>query len=122
MTCRQEKNDTGKKLCKPNQSQIERTMGDFVDLPADGDGFHFEREHDETTRSLKKHEGRIAECSARIIFRVCNFRLYCGHLRLTRRTEPRCFLPGRHAQDTSGPRLVSAQENQFLVLHSSTLV
>ena len=50
--------------------EVEGALGDFVDLPADGDGLHFEGEHDEAAGGLKNLERRIAERGARIVVRV----------------------------------------------------
>ena len=51
----------GKKLRQAHQAEVERALGDFVDLPADGDGLHLGGEHDEKPRGLKQPVGGIGE-------------------------------------------------------------
>jgi hypothetical protein len=75
MASREEKHDAGQELGQANQSEVERAFGDFVDLPADGDGLHFQSEHNKAARTLKYFERGIAERRPRIVFRVQNLRL-----------------------------------------------
>ena len=66
----EEEHDTGEELRQADEAEVEGALGDFVDLPADGDGLHFEGEHDEAAGGLKNLERRIAERGARIVVRV----------------------------------------------------
>src|SRR5215813_8183660 len=71
----EKENDAGKELREANKTEVERALGDFVDLPADGDGLHFHGEHDETARRLKNRERGVAERSPRVVARVYAFGL-----------------------------------------------
>src|SRR5262249_26770406 len=54
----QEKQDRGKKLHQAHKAKIERTMRNFIELPADSDGLHFRGEDREKTGGLKTDESR----------------------------------------------------------------
>src|SRR5262249_16001849 len=97
-------------------------FGNFVDLPANGNGLHFEGEDDEAARGLKNLEWGIAERRSRIVARVGQVGLRRGHGGLTRRRGPRCSSPERRARDTSGLRLAACRRNRPGVLHWSILV
>jgi len=66
----EEEHDPGEELREADEAEVEGALGDFVDLPADGDGLHFEGEHDEAAGALKNLERRIAERGSRIVVRV----------------------------------------------------
>src|SRR5256885_11294449 len=66
----EEQNNTRKELGQADKAEVEGALGDFVDLPADGDGLHFEGENDEAAGGLKNLERRIAERGARIVVRL----------------------------------------------------
>ena len=70
VACQEKQNNTGEELRQADEAEVEGALGDFVDLPADGDGLHFEGEHDEAAGALKNLECRIAERGARIVVRV----------------------------------------------------
>jgi len=70
VTRQEEEHDAGEELRQADEAEVEGALGDFVDLPADGDGLHFEGEHDEAAGALKNLERRIAERGARIVVRV----------------------------------------------------
>jgi hypothetical protein len=57
----EEEQDAGKKLCEADEAEVERSVRDFVDLPADGDRLHLERGHDEEARDLVEREVGIRE-------------------------------------------------------------
>ena len=52
----QKQQDTGKKLCQTNQSEIEGSLRDLVYLPADRDRLHLGSQHDAESRHLVKRE------------------------------------------------------------------
>src|SRR5579863_110747 len=56
--------DSGQELRETDKAEIERTFGDFVNLPADGYRLHFERDHDAETRNGERGEIGIAEGDA----------------------------------------------------------
>jgi hypothetical protein len=59
MPRQQEQENAGQELRQSDQSQIQGLLGDFIDLPADGDGLHFERSHDEKPCDLVERKIRI---------------------------------------------------------------
>ena len=50
----QEEKNARKKLCETHQAEIERTLGDFVNLPAHRHRLHFQRENHAETRYLEE--------------------------------------------------------------------
>src|SRR5208337_2097050 len=50
VSCEEEQGEAGGKLGQSDVSEIERTLGDFVDLPSHGYGLHLKRYDDEEAR------------------------------------------------------------------------
>src|SRR5579872_6577530 len=61
MTGYEEQQNSGKKLSETNQAEIQRTFGDFVDLPSHGDRLHLDGNLDEESCQLINGEIRILE-------------------------------------------------------------
>ncbi len=57
----EKKQDAGKELREAHEAEIERTLRDFVDLPADRDRLHFRGKHDAESRDLIEHKSGIGE-------------------------------------------------------------
>ena len=70
MAGKEEQHDTREELREADEAEGEWAFGDFVDLPADGDGLHFEGEHDKAASSLKNRKRGIAERGSRVVIRV----------------------------------------------------
>ena len=51
----------GSKLGQADVSEIERALGDFVDLPSHGDGLHLQRDDDEEARERVGDEVGMGE-------------------------------------------------------------
>jgi len=73
MARNKKQNDAGKKLRQTDQPEIERPLGNFIDLPADSNSLHFRGNHNKKTRRLKFQKSGIAESGARVCRRL---RLY----------------------------------------------
>ena len=56
-----EQQNPRQKLRQPDQSQIQRALGDLVDLPSHCDRLHLYRRHDHETRNLKQREGGMSK-------------------------------------------------------------
>src|SRR5580692_177689 len=56
--------DPGQELCQSHEPEIERPLGDFVDLPADRNRLHLVGEHDREAGRLEKHKTRILKRDA----------------------------------------------------------
>src|ERR1700751_5135643 len=52
---------SGKKLCQPNEAEVQRPPRDLVDLPAHRDRLHFKTGNDEKSCSLVKGQIWICE-------------------------------------------------------------
>src|SRR5271157_4702500 len=50
----EEQENTGKKLRQTDETEIERPLRYFVDLPANGDGLHFRGENNTETHQLER--------------------------------------------------------------------
>src|ERR1700690_1385830 len=57
----EKEDEAGRELGETDVSEIERALGDFVDLPADGYGLHLERYHDEEARQRVADEVGMGE-------------------------------------------------------------
>jgi hypothetical protein len=57
----EEQTDTGQKLGEANESQVERAMGNRIDLPGDRDRLHLQASHHEPASKKKKRETRVSE-------------------------------------------------------------
>src|SRR6266852_7243803 len=57
----QKQDDAGKKLREADEAEVQRTLGDFVDLPSDGHGLHLRGEDDAESRYLEEDEAGISE-------------------------------------------------------------
>ena len=64
MTRQEEEHDAGEELRQADEAEVEGALGDFVDLPANGNGLHLRGEDDEEARHLKHQEARILESGA----------------------------------------------------------
>src|SRR5580704_9144452 len=56
--------DPEQELCQSYEPEIERAVGVFVDLPADGNRLHLVGEHDREAGRLEKHKTRIPKRDA----------------------------------------------------------
>jgi hypothetical protein len=57
----EKQDEAGSELGQADVSEIERALGDFVDLPSDGYGLHLERYDDEEAREGVADEVGIGE-------------------------------------------------------------
>jgi hypothetical protein len=57
----EKQHEAGRKLGQADVSEIERALGDFVDLPSHGDGLHLERHDDEEARERVGDEVGMGE-------------------------------------------------------------
>ena len=53
--------NAGKELREADEAKVQRALGDFVNLPADGDRLHFGGQDDAESRHLIEPKGRIGE-------------------------------------------------------------
>ena len=89
-----EEEDAGEKLREADETEVERALGDFVDLPADGYGLHLGGENDAESRDLVEDKGGIRKDDAPV-----GWRLRIGHRIIdchrmgnrTRAADPRNF-------------------------------
>ena len=61
MSGEKKEDEAGSELGQADVSEIERALGDLVDLPADGYGLHLQRDDDEETRERVGDEVGMGE-------------------------------------------------------------
>jgi hypothetical protein len=71
VTGEEKEDEAREKLGEADVSEIEGTFGDLIDLPSDGDGLHFERDHDEEAGEGKGDEVGVGEGNSPGEARVC---------------------------------------------------
>jgi hypothetical protein len=64
MSGNEEEKDSGQELRQTHKPEIERALGDLVDLPADRNRLHFRCEDDAKAGRLKKYKAGILERDA----------------------------------------------------------
>lgn len=61
MPSEQEQHKSGQELRQPDVSQVQRAMGDLVDLPSHRHRLHFERDHEKEARERIRNKIGITE-------------------------------------------------------------
>ena len=64
MAGNQKQQNARKKLRQPHEPQVERALGDVINLPSHRNRLHFDRGHNEEARNLKQHEVRMRKGDA----------------------------------------------------------